>query len=78
MEEQKEEKPLNWFMHIPSERHFAPEPKPIEDDKQKKIDGLKQENDSLKKQLLDLQKTTEDRFNTIAVLLQDLQKNNKK
>ena len=43
-------------------------------EQQKQIDGLKQENDSLKKQLLDLQKTTEDRFNTIAVLLQDLQK----
>ena len=43
-------------------------------EQQKQIDSLKQENDSLKKQLFDLQKTTEDRFNTIAVLLQELQK----
>lgn len=45
-----------------------------EDKKVKEQENLKQENDSLKKQLLDLQKTTEDRFNTIAVLLQELQK----
>jgi len=45
-----------------------------EDKKAKEQDNLKQENELLKKQLFDLQKTTEDRFNTIAVLLQDLQK----
>ena len=43
-------------------------------EQQKQIDVLKQENELLKKQLFDLQKTTEDRFNTIAVLLQELQK----
>ena len=49
-----------------------------EDKKVQEAENLKQENELLKKQLADLQKTTEDRFNTIAVLLQDLQKNNKK
>jgi len=48
-----------------------------EDKKAKEQDNLKQENEILKKQLFDLQKTTEDRFNTIAVLLQELQKGKK-
>jgi len=52
--------------------------KKVEDDKAQETIDLKQENESLKKQLVDLQKTTEDRFNTIAILLQDMQKNNKK
>jgi len=38
------------------------------------IPPAEQENELLKKQLFDLQKTTEDRFNTIAILLQELQK----
>lgn len=56
---------------------LSPE-RPYIDEKQKKIEILSEENELLKKQLVDLQKTTEDRFNTIAILLQDLQKNNKK
>jgi hypothetical protein len=76
MEEHKVAEPHNWFQYIPETTHTAPEPK-IEDEKEKKIINLSEENELLKKQLADLQKTTEDRFNTIAVLLQDLQKNKK-
>lgn len=57
---------------------YEADKKTDEDKKVKEQENLKQENELLKKQLVDLQKTTEDRFNTIAILLQDLQKNNKK
>lgn len=57
---------------------YEADKKAEEDNKVKEQENLKQENELLKKQLVDLQKTTEDRFNTIAVLLQELQKNNKK
>ena len=57
---------------------YEADKKAEEDNKVKEQENLKQENELLKKQLVDLQKTTEDRFNTIAVLLQDMQKNNKK
>jgi hypothetical protein len=61
----------------PMEMYMA-DKKDEEDKKIKESKNLKEENELLKKQLADLQKTTEERFNTIAVLLQDLQKNNKK